>query len=152
MLVTIKDYCSQRTVSRQFVYEYIRKGKFEVVELPLFVRFEGKEIEVGKQKFLKDPTTVQRKSYWSGAVSDNDYAKGMAFDATSDEEIRIVLTQYLSLEKLERPAFKEKLYKKYPLGSAKRKELDAAFERCVELMRLEMADIESQLEQLEKAN
>jgi hypothetical protein len=147
MLVTIKDYCSQRTVSRQFVYEYIRKGKFEVVELPLFVRFEGKEIEVGKQKFLKDPTTIQRKSYWSGAVSDNDYAKGMAFDATSDEEIRIDLTQFLSLEKSKKSEFKEILYNKYPIGSTKRSELDAAFERCIELMHLEMADIESQLEQ-----
>ena len=88
-LITVKDYCAQKDVSRQFVYEYIKKGKFEVVELPIFVRFQGHELEVGKQKFLKDPMTNQeKKAYWSGDVSDENYSISMAQDVTDNEVVR----------------------------------------------------------------
>jgi hypothetical protein len=71
-LVTIKDYCAQKEVSRQFVYEYIRKGKFEVLELPIFVNFEGHVLEVGTQKFLKNPMTNQeKKAYWSTETTES---------------------------------------------------------------------------------
>ena len=29
-ITTVSEYCKKRGVSRQFVYEYIRKGKFEL--------------------------------------------------------------------------------------------------------------------------
>lgn len=51
-LLTIGEYSKKRKVSRQFIYEYIRKGKFEVVELPLFVEYNGIKINKGTKKFL----------------------------------------------------------------------------------------------------
>ena len=53
-LQTVTEYCKDKNVSKQFVYEYIKKGKFELIELPLFVEFEGERIEVGTKKFLKN--------------------------------------------------------------------------------------------------
>jgi hypothetical protein len=51
-VVTVKDYCDARKVSRQYVYQEIKKGKFKTIELPIFTEYQGKRIEVGHQKFL----------------------------------------------------------------------------------------------------
>lgn len=53
-LQTVTEYCKEKNVSKQFVYEYIRKGKFELIELPLFVELNGEKIQVGSKKFLKN--------------------------------------------------------------------------------------------------
>jgi hypothetical protein len=51
-IVTIKAYCDARKVSRQYVYQEIKSGKFKTVVLPIYADHNGKKIEVGSQKFL----------------------------------------------------------------------------------------------------
>ena len=51
-IVTVKDYCDARKVTRQYVYQEIKRGKFKTIDLPIFAEYQGKRIEVGKQKFL----------------------------------------------------------------------------------------------------
>lgn len=51
-VVTVKDYCKARQVSRQYVYQEIKSGKFKTVELPIFTEYKGKRVAVGTQKFL----------------------------------------------------------------------------------------------------
>jgi hypothetical protein len=154
-LVTIKDYCSQKDVSRQFVYEYIKKGKFEVVELPIFVRFEGIEIEVGKQKFLKDPLTNQdRKWYWSGEISNEDYANGMANDASKNETVRTILRDMLMLTGAAKKNYRDEMLERYK-DSPLKLEIEAGMKKCFELMKLEVADLDSKVKAFEskvKAN
>jgi hypothetical protein len=55
MITTIPDYCKQRNVTRQFVYEYIKKGKFKHYEMPVFVESNGDKIMLGNQKVLEVP-------------------------------------------------------------------------------------------------
>jgi hypothetical protein len=152
-LTTVKDYCIDRGVSRQFVYEYIRKGKFEKIELPIFVEFEGHKVAVGKQKFLKVPPqyAAEKKPYWSGNVSDDAYATAMAADASDDVVIQKSIAQYLSItDEVIAAQFKQTLFnQQYPIGHAKRPELEAAFAKCVQLMLAEMADLEQNVHALE---
>ena len=153
-LTTVKDYCTQRGVSRQFVYEYIKKGKFELLDLPIFVELEGIQIAVGKKKFLKVPPqyAAEKKPYWSGDLSDDDYAASMAIDATTDEELQKHLAHYLSLQNnVESEIYKKNLYEiLYPSTHPKHLILDTAFKKCIELMMAEMADLEQQVRRLEK--
>lgn len=51
-VISVKDYCEKRKVSRQYVYQEIKKGKFKTIDLPVFVEYLGKKIKVGEQKFL----------------------------------------------------------------------------------------------------
>jgi hypothetical protein len=62
MLTTVATYCTERQVTRQFVYRYIREGKFKTVELPTFTRHNGQEIAVGVQKFLEIPDAFTEKA------------------------------------------------------------------------------------------
>ena len=55
MITTIPEYCKQRGVTRQFVYEYIKKGKFNHFEMPVFVEKNGDKIHIGVQKVLEVP-------------------------------------------------------------------------------------------------
>jgi hypothetical protein len=59
MLTTIADYCQQRGVTKQFVYEYVRKQKFELIELPVFAEINGQKISGGTQKFLSVPEAFE---------------------------------------------------------------------------------------------
>jgi hypothetical protein len=61
MLTTVANYCAERNVTRQFVYKYIREGKFKSVELPTFARHNGQEITVGVQKFIEIPDAFAEK-------------------------------------------------------------------------------------------
>ncbi len=155
-LTTVKDYCNQQNVSRQFVNDYVKKGKFQVLELPTFVELDGEKIEIGKQKFLKIPSQYvsQKKTYWSGNVSDDDYAEQMAFDATDDLELRAHIESLLKIQdEAQSAAYKTHLINVvYPIGHPKRTSLDTAFQNCVNLMMAECADIELQVSQLEKGN
>jgi hypothetical protein len=142
-LVTIKDYCAQKDVSRQFVYEYIRKGKFEVLELPIFVNFEGHVLEVGTQKFLKDPMTNQeKKAYWSTDTTDEEYDQGMANDSTENEAVRVIIKKMLSLKKEASADYKKSVFDMYPLGTPMRLEIDKALDKCADIMWLEMGDLD----------
>ncbi len=62
MLTTVANYCAERNVTRQFVYKYIREGKFKTVELPTFTRHNGLEITVGVQKFIEIPDVFAEKA------------------------------------------------------------------------------------------
>jgi predicted DNA-binding protein YlxM (UPF0122 family) len=55
MIITIQDYCKQRGISRQFVYSYIKSGKFKHYEMPTFVEINGEKINIGVQKILEIP-------------------------------------------------------------------------------------------------
>ena len=55
MITTVNDYCQQRGVTKQFVYDYVRKNKFEIIELPVFAEVNGTKIEGGTRKFLRVP-------------------------------------------------------------------------------------------------
>lgn len=153
-LTTVKDYCTHRGVSRQFVYEYIKKGKFEMLELPVFVELEGIKIGVGKQKFLKVPPQylAEKKPYWSGDVSDSDYAHAMSKDATDDWELQKHLAHYLNLQTdIESEQYKNYLFETlFPIKHPKNALLTAAFNRCIQLMMAEMADLEQNVRRLEK--
>lgn len=50
--MTIKQYCDARGVTKQYVGEYIKKGRIPSLDLPLFAEYEGMRIEVGTQKFV----------------------------------------------------------------------------------------------------
>ncbi len=149
-LTTVKDYCLERGVSRQFVHEYVRKGKFTIIELPYFVELNGKKHNIGKQKFLEIPDnfSVEQKPYWSGDISDNDYAEQLASDATEDFELRKFLTQLLKIED-EDTRFKSHLMNNiFPIGNPKRNELEIAFQNCTNLMKAELMDIAEQVNRL----
>jgi hypothetical protein len=62
MLTTVANYCAERKVTRQFVYKYIREGKFKAVELPTFTRHNGQEIAIGVQKFIEIPEAFAEKA------------------------------------------------------------------------------------------
>lgn len=55
MITTIPDYCKQRGITRQFVYSYIKNGKFKHYEMPTFVEINGEKINIGVQKILEVP-------------------------------------------------------------------------------------------------
>ena len=59
MITTIAAYCQQRGVTKQFVYEYVRKQKFEMIELPVFAEINGTKISGGTQKFLRVPEAFE---------------------------------------------------------------------------------------------
>ena len=62
MITTIPDYCKKRNVTRQFVYEYIRKGKFKHFEMPTFIELNGDKILIGMQKVLEVPDAFAPKA------------------------------------------------------------------------------------------
>ena len=151
-LTTVKEYCAERGVSRQFVYEYINKGKFEVLNLPVFVEYDGVRQALGTKKFLKVPSqyAAEKKVYWTADVSDDAYAEAMAADATDDKELQDCISYFLKIEEIiEAETFKtELLTHKYPETHAKRIALDAAFAKCVALMQAEMADLAENVSRL----
>ena len=59
MVTTIAEYCQKRGVTKQFVYEYARKKKFELIELPVFAEVEGTKIYAGVQRFLRVPEAFE---------------------------------------------------------------------------------------------
>lgn len=153
-LTTIKEYCTLRGVSRQFVYEYIRKKKFTLLELPVFIEWEGTKKEIGKQKFLKVPPeyAVEKKRYWSGDMSDNEYNLSLVADATEDKELQTHILKLFSLKsESAASAYKKDLFENlFPLNHIKRAALDAAFDKCTQLMMAELAELEQQVSNLEK--
>lgn len=55
MITTIPIYCKERGVTRQFVYAYIKSGKFKHFEMPVFIELNGDKITLGMQKVLEVP-------------------------------------------------------------------------------------------------
>jgi hypothetical protein len=72
MITTIPDYCKQRNVTRQFVYEYIKKGKFKHYEMPVFVESNGDKIMLGNQKVLEVPDEFAPKKSDALPILENE--------------------------------------------------------------------------------
>jgi hypothetical protein len=70
MITTIPDYCKKRNVTRQFVYEYIKKGKFKHFEMPTFIEINGDKIQIGMQKVLEVPDEFAPKATDLTSVSE----------------------------------------------------------------------------------
>lgn len=110
MITTVKEYCALRGVTRQFVYQYVREGKFELREMPAFVEIEGKKIKIGMEKVLIVPEEFAAKS--------NDNLKFSFLDAvnfveylTSNLELQEFYSKYLGIKDREvRASFKKAMY------------------------------------------
>jgi hypothetical protein len=89
MLMTIKQYCEARNVTKQFVGEYIKKGKIPSVELPVFAEYEGERIQVGSQKF------VLEQGLPTSGMNDRQRAKWMSDQATQHQGIRADIIKVL---------------------------------------------------------
>ena len=110
MITTVKEYCKMRGVTRQFVYEYVRKGKFELKEMPAFVEFEGNKIVVGMEKVLIVPDTFMEKSTDKLTFSKLDDAAFVQY-LTDNQELQKFYSAYLNIKDKEaRSTFKKDMY------------------------------------------
>lgn len=50
MILTLKEYAKKNNYTRQYVYQI--KDRLGVIDLPIFVEYEGKKIQIGTQKFV----------------------------------------------------------------------------------------------------
>ncbi len=141
MLITIKDYCNQRGVSSQFVYNYIRKGKFKAIDLPTFVRYEGVEHFVGSQKFIEVSENIENEAY----------AKAVAKRASSDLEIRKAIFHLMKLDEKEASHYKVQLKEIYNENHPKYSLIQKAFQVLHDILLEEMNDMESLMNDLETA-
>ena len=112
MLITIQDYCQQRNVSKQFVYEYIKKGKLTVLELPTFVEMDGEKVHLGMQKVLDVRDNLVPKPSDSKALSPLDSAPDLGKfvkEITENPFLQDFFTQYLSAtDANQKKSFKQK--------------------------------------------
>lgn len=114
MLMTIADYCEKRNVSKQFVYEYIRKGKLKTLELPTFVELNGERVTLGMQKMLEVPESLvpkvkDKKNLPSleSAMNVSDFIS----EITDDAFLQKFYIQYLTIEEKEaKKALKAQFY------------------------------------------
>lgn len=51
-IIRIADFCKKKNVSQSFVYKYIRKEKIRVIDLPVYVSFQGQLIKIGTERFI----------------------------------------------------------------------------------------------------
>ncbi len=108
MLMTVKEYCTIEGVSRQFVYKYIKLGKFQLVELPIYAEEGGNRFYMGTEKFLKVPEGFQPPDL------DKAQVQLTVFRATKDSDIRKKLEHLFLLEdEDEAEAFRKKLFSEY---------------------------------------
>ncbi len=151
-LTTVKEYCALRGVSRQFVNDYVKKGKFQLVELPTFVNFDGGVVEIGKQKFLQVPEqyAIGIKPYWSGELSFEEYNTQLAKDTTDDLEIQRHIKHCLTIEPEFKGEYKKKLREVlFPINHPKRELLDAALTKLGQLLIAELADLDMKVRKLQ---
>lgn len=143
-LTTVKDYCTQRGVSRQFVYEYIKKGKFELLTLPIFTEFNGERVSVGNQKFIKVPPQ------YLPLEDDATYAKNVAKQVTSDAVLQVDIERlFMIADETIADQFRLELEQKYAEPHPKAPLFAAAQKKIYQHMMDEMTDIRTNLTQLE---
>jgi predicted mannosyl-3-phosphoglycerate phosphatase (HAD superfamily) len=110
MITTVKEYCKMRGVTRQFVYEYVRKGKFELREMPAFVEVEGNKIVVGMEKVLIVPDAFTAKTNDKMSFSKLDDAAFVQY-LTDNSELQKFYSAYLKMKDKEaRLTFKKEMY------------------------------------------
>jgi hypothetical protein len=111
------------------------------------------EKKVIEKRFNSIPSqySIEKKAYWSGDVSDNDYALQLSKDSTNDIDIQKIIEAHLLLKTPEEKALnKQNLYNQFKTEHPKRSLLDAAFKKCMTIMMAELGDIEQQVSSLEK--
>ena len=107
-ITTVSEYCQKRGVSRQFIYEYVRKGKFELVELPIFVELDGQKFNIGNQKLLKVPDIFAPKAQDNRVLVE---VENQAENLTEHHILQGYYDQYLKLSDIQkRKELKQKLY------------------------------------------
>jgi hypothetical protein len=114
MLTTIKEYCTVRGVSRQFVYKYIKLGKFQLMTLPIYTELDGLKINIGTENFLKVPDGFEP------ADLELAHAQLLAFRATKDKDVRKDLEKLLLIEDdSEAEQYRDSLNEKYDQANPK---------------------------------
>ena len=106
MIATVADYCQQRGVTKQFVYDYVRKEKFQLIDLPVFTEVDGKRVSGGTQKFLSVPESFIPEldfPHFDSQAAFVDYL-------TDYPELAQKHKAYFALAASERPAFKAAMY------------------------------------------
>ena len=93
-MVTVAEYCKLRGVTRQFVSEYIKKGKIQAVELPLFAEYQGKRLSAGRQIFVEPPGGPTLE------MGDVERANWLASMAATDPGIRADIAKLVLRPKL----------------------------------------------------
>jgi hypothetical protein len=152
MLMTISDYCAQRNVSKQFVYEYIRKGKLTVLELPTFVELNGERVTLGMQKMLDVSETLAPKVKDSKALASLDTPlskEAFVSELTDNPYLHAFYVKYLSMEGKEaKKAMKSAFYAEIdalPNGTEIRDEIDEVNLKMMQYMRKQGSQIKAVL-------
>jgi hypothetical protein len=142
MITTIADYAKNRGVTRQFIYEYVQKGKFRHFELPIFIELDGKRIEVGSKKFLEVPDDfAPKKTDVKPIQIDGVYDSGLdnlVIRLSDDPYIQDMYREYLTLPaSLDRKSVKTQMYEKidnHPERERLYKAIDEANIRLMQYM------------------
>jgi hypothetical protein len=148
MITTIADYCQQRGVTKQFVYEYVRKQKFEFIELPVFTEVGGQRISGGTQKFLQVPEAFEPEldfPTFDSAAAFVDYLTDYPELAQKNK------TYFTLTNPEEKAAFKAAMYadlEKRP--EAERAAFYEAQNRLTEAMMVHMKSMEKRLKRVLK--
>jgi hypothetical protein len=150
MITTIADYCQLRGVTKQFVYEYVRKEKFQLIELPVFAEIDGKKIEGGKQKFLKVPEAFEPDLDFPSF----DSAAAFVDYLTDYPELAERNKAFLTIkDPVEKAAFKKAMYEDIATRpEAERIAFFNAQEKLQEAMMSHMKLMEKKLKQILKKN
>lgn len=157
MLITIADYCAQRNVSKQFVYEYIRKGKLTVLDLPTFIEFKGEKVHLGMQKMLDVPEVLAPKAKDAKPLPPLDSELNMTIfieGITDSPFLRDFYAQYLTAtDANEKKSLKQKFHsmlKNAENGAALSAEFDEANLKIMQHMRKQGEQIKQILEENRK--
>jgi hypothetical protein len=140
MITTIPEYCKQRGVTRQFVYEYIKKGKFNHFEMPVFVEKNGDKIHIGVQKVLEVPKEFAPKKTDLKPITEESIGnlEELILRITDEPFLQNLYRHYLTLpHDTDRKVAKEDMYSKidqHPSGLHLRKALDEANIRLMQYM------------------
>ncbi len=99
MITTIPNYCKERGVTRQFVYEYIKRGKFKHFEMPVFIELNGDKIELGMQKVLEVPNEFAPKKNDLTPITEGDVGnlESLIRRLTDEPELQDFYRNYLTL-------------------------------------------------------
>ncbi len=134
MLTTVADYCQKRGVSRQFVYAYIKSGKFKRVELPVFVEYKGQKIECGVQPFI-DVEDIPTKEMPYSLID------------VAHPKLRAFYKKYFALKnKKEKADFKTKMYAEIEtLPADEKNEIYEAMADVDKKMMIYMKELEAEM-------
>ncbi len=144
-LATVHDYCQQNGISAKIAEDNIRKGKIEVLELPVFAEYQGTRFEIGTERFVKSPEFVLPDA----TMDDTTYARHMASQVTDSPKIRQDIEKLLLADEETQSRLKASLANEYAKkSSAERQEWEASNARLRKLMLQEAMDLHRNLEAL----